>query len=119
MNKQRVQGRIIRKLVAEGKTASEIAKTTGYSQTTVRTRLSDMGLKAKPCPKVPDEVLIELADGTRTMREVVEATDGNQSVIDLRLRQLCLKTRKTLNNPPYASEEGRKIGARIAQLWCT
>ena len=112
----RVPDDTIRKLVSEGNTVSQIGKITGYSQPTLHKRLRKMRLKAKPCPIVSDETLIELADGNRTGREIVEATDGYYSTILRRLKELGLKTRKVSNNPRFRSEEGRKLSAKIAQL---
>lgn len=112
----RVPDDTIRKLVSEGNTANQMAKITGYSQSTLHKRLRKMGLTAKPCPQVSDETLIELADGNRTTREIIEATDGYYSAIIRQLEQLGLKTKRVSNYPRFRSEEGRKLGARIAEL---
>ena len=112
----RVPDDTIRELVSEGNTINQLARITGYSQPTLHKRLRRMRLTAKPCPPVSDEILIELADGSRTTREVIEATDGQYNAIIRQLRQLGLKTKRVSNNPRFRSEEGRKLSARIAQL---
>jgi len=43
----------IRELVAEGKTANQITKITGYSQPYPYRRLSDLGLQPKKAPTFP------------------------------------------------------------------
>ncbi len=109
----RVSDDAFRKLVAEGNTANQIAKITGYRQQYTLVRLRDLGLKAKPCPKVSDETLRQLADGTKTVDEIVEASGGNCSVIAMRIRTLGLKTKKVDRS---VSPESRKLNAKIARL---
>ena len=109
----RVSDDAFRKLVAEGNTANQIAKITGYSQQYTLTRLRDLGLKAKPCPKVSDETLRQLADSTKTVEEIVEACGGNYSVIARRIETLGIKTKKIHLS---VSPESRKLNAKIARL---
>ncbi len=109
----RVSDDAFRKLVAEGNTANQIAKITGYSQPHTLNRLRDQRLKAKPCPKVSDETLRQLADGTRTVDEIVEASGGNYSVIAIKIGTLGLKTKKVDRS---VSPESRKLNAKIARL---
>jgi len=66
---------------------------------------------------VSDDALIKLADGTRTLREIAEATGGNYHVIAHRIRTLGLKAVKARRSPRYSSDEGRKLNAEVAQLW--
>ncbi|MEE8397439.1 MAG: hypothetical protein V3S89_00455 [Desulfobacterales bacterium] len=109
----RVSDDTIRKLVAKGKTANQIAKATGYRQSYTRKRLRDLELQAKPCPRVPDETLRQLADGTRTVDEIVDSSGGNYHVIVKKLRTLGLKTRKVGSSITPAS---RKLNVRIVRL---
>jgi DNA-binding CsgD family transcriptional regulator len=109
----RVSDDAFRKLVAEGNTANQIAKITGYRQQYTLTRLRDLRLKAKPCPRVSDETLRQLADSTKAVDEIVEASDGNYSVIARRIGTLGLKTKKVDRS---VSPESRKLNAKIARL---
>jgi DNA-binding CsgD family transcriptional regulator len=109
----RVSDDAFRKLVAEGNTANQIAKITGYRQQYTLTRLRDLRLKAKPCPRVSDETLRQLADSTKAVDEIVEASGGNYSVIAERIGTLGLKTKKVDRS---VSPESRNLNAKIARL---
>lgn len=112
-SRARVSDDAIRKLVAEGHTANQIAKVTGYRQSYTRTRLRNLGLQARPCPPVSDETLRQLADGTQTLDEIVEASGGNYHVIVKRIRTLGLETKKA---DLSISSESEKLNATIARL---
>lgn len=101
----------LRRLAGQGHNVNQIARIAGYSQYHARKRLDGIGLQPKPCPRIPEETIGELADGTRTVRQITEIIGGNHVVIVAKIRKLGLRAEKASHS---ISPEGCQRDEEIA-----